>query len=259
MAGHTFGSKRRQELSTKGLGLVCIGVVLGLVAVFAGISHRRQSQQVEQLLADFYRERVAHGEEDRQRWESYVSLSIQSRARIEEMAKAIQQLRSEEKEIRLGIAKVAEQRSKEESRLASEDSGEVAASIRESLGLTAPPVEQNGGLFFPLPISRQLAAFAVGCRADQAELALQRQDCQNLRGQLFAGESAHAELQNMVKTAQAALTSEKAARQREAEECQRVVKSLTNAARRGFWGKVWDRTKVVLAFAAGAVVGRLAH
>ncbi len=246
-------------MSTKGLGLVCIGVVLGLVAVFAGISHRRQSQQVEQLLADFSRERVAHGEEDRQRWESYVSLSIQSRTRIEEMAKAIQQLRSEEKEIRLGIAKVAEQRSKEESRLASEDSGEVAASIRESLGLTALPLEEDGGLFFPLPLSRQLAISAVGCRVDQAELALQRQDCQNLRDQLSTRESEHAELQGMVKTTEAALSGEKAARQREAEECQRVVKSVAKAARRGFWGKVWDRTKVVLAFAAGAVVGRQAH
>ena len=239
--------------------MVCIVAMIGLGVILAGMSQRRQSQQVEQLLADFSRERAAHGEEDRQRWESYVSLSNQSRARIEEMAKTIQQLRSREEETRLSIARVAEQRSKEESQVASGDVGQVAMSIRETTGLTAPPIEQNGGLFFPLPLSRQLAVFAIGCRADQTELALQRQECQNLRDQLSVRESEHAELQGMVKTAEAALGSEKAARQREAEECQRVVKRVAQTARRGFWGKVWDRTKVVLAFGAGIIVGRLAH
>ncbi len=246
-------------MSAKGLAAAFIVAVLGLWVMLAWVSHRHQSQQVEQLLAEFSRARATHLEEDRQRNQDYLRLSSQSRARIEEMAKAIQQLRNQEREIQLSIARVAEQRSKEKSRVASEDIGQVAVSIQETLGLTAPPVEQNGGLFFPLPLSRQLAAFAVGCRADQAELALQQQDCQNLRDQLSTRESEHSELQGMVKTTEAALSSEKGARQRDAEECQRVVKSVAKTARRGFWGKVWDRTKVVLAFAAGAVVGRLAH
>jgi len=239
--------------------VVGIVAMFGLVVIFARISHRNQSQQVEQLLAEFSRERATHDEEDRQRWQNYLSLANQSRARIEDMAKAIQQLRSREEEIRLGIGKVAEQRKKEESRVASEEVGQIAVRIQETLGLAALPPEEDGGLFFPLPLTRQLALFAIGCRADKAELALQRQECQNLRGQLSVKESEHAELQGMVKTAEAALGSEKAVRQREAEECQRVVKSVAKAARRGFWGKVWDRTKVVLAFGAGTIVGRLAH
>ncbi len=236
-----------------------MAALLALWLIHAGMSQRRQSEQVERLLAEFSRQRAAHEEEERRRWEDYQSLANQSRARIEEMAKTIWQLRRREEEIQQGIASVALQRSREESRIAADDIGEFAGTVQESLGLSARPVEQDGGLFFPLPLSRELAIAAIGCRADHSELSLRREECQNLRDQLSARESDHAELQSMVKTAEAALESEKAARQREVEECQSVVKSVAKAARKGFWGKVWDRTKIVLAFAAGAVVGRVAH
>lgn len=246
-------------MSGKGIATAVIGAMLGLFVLSAGISQRRQSDRVERLLAGFSRERAAYEEQDRRRWEDYLSQANQSRARMDQMAQAMQQLRRREEEVRHGIGVVELRRGQEESRVAQEDVGEVARSIQESLGLSVAPVVRNDGLFFPLPLSRELALSAVGCRANQSELILRREECQNLRDQLSAGEGQRGELEGMVKRAEGALESEKAAREREVAECQSVLKSVAKVARRGFWGKVWGRTKVVLAFAAGAIVGRLAH
>jgi hypothetical protein len=233
-------------------------VILGS-AVLAGIGRLRQSQRVEQLFEELSRRRIAHEEEDRQRWQTYFNQVSQSRARIEEMAKTMAELRKRQEQIGLSVAKIAEQRTRDEARVATEDAGQLAATIQQNLSLGSAPAEQNGGLFFPLPLSRQLAMSALGCHAIEAELALRRQECQSLRDQLSLEERKQGELQSLARAADENLAAQRDARRIEAAEYQKMVKRAAKAGRRGFWEKVWDRTKIVLAFAAGATVGQLAR